>query len=244
MKKFSLFLIPILIGTMIFVGCGKNEKKTALLTGSDTGNGAGTNTTAVMSKQSATMALSFASMGATYSPHLAPAKKQAGEIPTQDNEGFYDFSTQGMTIKVKFLNADGSTATMMGWDSAKLQVKISATYSYGTFSGDFTVDNVNEKMSGTITSSDPIGGTFTATLTDITYDKSGTTGIPTGGTMTISGSSGYSGIFTFGKSGTTYTCDGTISYGGQQVATVNLTYDATGKYTGYYTDGTGTHPIS
>ena len=102
MKKFSLFLIPILIGVVVFVGCGKNEKKTSLLTG-----------TSVDSYQSSPMASSVVTLfsvsndGATSGDTSYGAPRKVGTqmegIGEANANGEYSFTDpKGMTIKIQF----------------------------------------------------------------------------------------------------------------------------------------------
>lgn len=102
MKKNNLFLIPILIGVMVFAGCGKNEKKTSLLTG-----------TSVDSYENSPMASAVAALfktagtgaGAGTTSYGAPAKVGTvmQELGEADAEGKYTITDpMGMTIKIQF----------------------------------------------------------------------------------------------------------------------------------------------
>lgn len=102
MKKFSLFLISILIGVIFSSGCGKNEKKTSLLTG-----------TSVDSYESSPMASAVVALfkaagtgaGAGTTSYGAPAKvgTKMQELGEADAEGKYTIiDPMGMTIKIQF----------------------------------------------------------------------------------------------------------------------------------------------
>lgn len=266
MKRFNLFLITVLLGAMVFVGCGKNEKKTSLLTGSTTvssGQPATQSTTASIAANSASMAAKAGASGsmASPSPHLTIAKagQRASGLTGPDATGFFTYpGFTGTTMKIRFLNAAG------GWlnlnqemmNLAKINVNIISAYSYGTFTGDFyilatssTIGSTTKTMeTGTITSADPVGGTFTATITNMVFEQTTVNelpmGLPISGTMAITGSSGYTGTNTYTKDDSTYKCEGPIYYQGQHVAHVYLTFNKTfGNYTGYYTDADGVHII-
>ncbi|MDD5687091.1 MAG: hypothetical protein PHE88_04580 [Elusimicrobia bacterium] len=274
MKKFNLFIIPALIGAMVLAGCGKNEKKTALLTGVATatsgqsgsgGQPATKSTTASIAANSASMAARAGASGSItgFAPHLAIANAEqrvATGLTGPDADGFFTYPNfTGTTMKIKFLNTAGGwlhlNQEMIGL--AKINVKITSTYAFGVFTGDFyiletvaTLTATTETMeSGTITTADPVGGTFSAVISNMVMEKTTVAGIPMGipisGTMAITGSSGYTGTNTYSKDGSTYKCEGPIYYNGAKVADVYLTFSTTfGNYTGYYidaTDTTGTH---
>lgn len=101
-KKICLVLYPILIGTMFFVGCGKNEKKISLLTG-----------TSVLSYESSPMASALVALfntastgaGAGTTSYGAPAKVGTGmpELGEANANGEYTFTNHmGMTVKMQF----------------------------------------------------------------------------------------------------------------------------------------------
>ena len=123
----------------------------------------------------------------------------------------------------------------------KVNTVVTSQYSYGTFTGNFTVrlaDNALE--SGTITSADPVNGSFTASISGMTFEMTTINGqiigIPITGTMTLTSTSGYAGTNTYSKSGSDYKCEGPITVQGTEVAHVYLTFNASfGNYTGYYT---------
>lgn len=104
MKKLSLVLIPILIGVVFFVGCGKNEKKTSLLTGTTT-TSSYTNSPMASSVvalfRSSQSGSTGANSGSTQSPALVGTiMPQLGEA---DVNGEYTFTDpMGMTVKMKF----------------------------------------------------------------------------------------------------------------------------------------------
>ena len=250
MKKFNLFLISILIGAMFSAGCGKNEKKTSLLTGSSLieGQPATQSTTASISANSASMAAKAGASGSMtgLSPHLAIAKtgQRVPELTGPDANGFFTYpGFTGTTMKIRFLNTAG------GWlnlnqemlNLAKINVNITSTYEFGIFTGDFyilttysTINAATKTMeTGTITTADPVGGTFTATITNMVFEQTTVNGLPMG--LPITGTNTYS------KDGSTYKCDGPIYLNGSKVADVYLTFSTTfGNYTGYYIDASGT----
>ncbi|MFA5779768.1 MAG: hypothetical protein WC947_06495 [Elusimicrobiota bacterium] len=259
MKKFNLFLISILIGAIFFAGCGKNEKKTSLLTGTSGGQPASQSTTASVAANCASMAAKAAGGGVSFAPHLSPSlHKVVTGLGEPDAEGYYTFGGYtGTTMKLQFLNS--SRQPIMNIQSQEMltlkyiHVVLVSQYAYGTFNGDFTMlystSSYETMESGTITTSDPVGGTFTATITNMIVEKKtvqgAIVGVPLSGSMTISGSSGYTGTNTYSTVGSVHKCEGPIYYQGQQVAYVYLTFNETfGNYTGYYidaSDASGTH---
>ncbi len=105
MKKFSLFLIPILIGTMLFVGCGKNEKKSALLTGTTITTTQDSSASPMASSVKALCITSGAGAGAGTTSRGAPAKVGTvmPELGEAKDNGEYSFTNpMGMTIKLQF----------------------------------------------------------------------------------------------------------------------------------------------
>jgi len=106
-------------------------------------------------------------------------------------------------MKLQFLNS--SKQPILNIQSQEMltlkyiQVVIASQYTFGTFNGDFTMlystSSYETMESGIITASDPVGGTFTATITNMIVEKKtvqgAIVGIPLSGIMTISGSSGY-----------------------------------------------------
>ncbi len=138
----------------------------------------------------------------------------------------------------------------MGFDQrmaalAKINVVITSQYTYGIFQGNFTMlystSSYETMESGTITTADPVGGTFTATITNMIVEKQtirgAIVGVPLSGSMTISGSSGYTGTNTYSTVGSVHKCEGPIYFQGTEVAHVYLTFNETfGNYTGYYTE--------
>jgi hypothetical protein len=206
------------------------------------------------SKSSSNQALGAGSM--TSATGLAPAAvlgrvaraPGAQGLTGPDGDGFYAYSGfTGSTVKIKFLNASNN-AVAPGPTIVKLNVVVSSQYSYGTFTGNFVVRVSDDSLeSGTITSADPVNGTFTATISGMTFEmttiNNQTIGIPITGTMTLTSTSGYGGTNTFSKSGSDYKCEGPITVSGNEVARVYLTFNTSfGNYTGYYTTtGSDTH---
>lgn len=267
MKKFNLFLISILIGAVFFAGCGKNEKKTSLLTGTVNQEGeialptTQEGTAATASAKSANLAaMSGGGVGAGgfLASHRAISKTGLADLGVIDSEGFYTIPAgfTATTMKISFLKSDGSYinfSTLTGPPSiTKIRVKVTTVYSFGTFNGNFLISNIGtatETMeSGVITCADPLGGNFTATMSNMVMERvtinGANMGLPISGTMAISGSTGYSGTNTYSKVGSTYKCEGPIYYpnANTKVADVYLTFNSTlGNYTGYYVNvGTDT----
>ncbi|MHB9154269.1 MAG: hypothetical protein ACYC5N_01090, partial [Endomicrobiales bacterium] len=102
-----------------------------------------------------------------------------------------------------------------------------------------------EIESGQITGTDSLGGTYSLSFSHVQYAAvNASLGLPTGGTMSITSSHGYTGTFIFNGAGGAYTLSGAMAYQGQQAATVSLAFDsASGKYAGSYADGTGTFEV-
>jgi hypothetical protein len=218
-----------------------------------------TESTAGMAKQSGNMAAGAITEGLTPVPFgndtitlLAPrmtdeaAARKISLLP--DAEGYFDFSDYYPSLKLKFMDASQAPYSYIYVYSDWLGVRFNRDYAYGVFSGDFLCHRsvMPKVISGTITALDPLGGTFSATLSNITYEElPGDKGVPVSGSMTLmNGSSGYIGTFTFGKSGSSYVCTGAVTYQSAQMATVSLTFDA-GQltYAGSFTDDTGVHQI-
>lgn len=196
------------------------------------------------------------------SPLRAAISRAGMPLGGPDTDGWYTYSgVSGSTIKIRFHNAITtaiSSATVisniMGPAAAgmkTIEVDITTQYAFGTWHGYFLVDHTvsPEKMSGNITSPDPVGGSFTETMSNITmesYVLSGQTiGIPVSGTSSLVSHDGsYSGTFAYGKTGGVYTHTGTITapVNGTPttVATIYLTFNTTlGNYSGYFVDMDG-----
>ncbi len=251
-------------------GCGDNKTKEKLIgtTMYDSNTVTGGITTTVlpatpeasvsgMAQLSAGMMSNVITAGATPvnfggTPISLLAPQQTGQapsskrIPSLGSDGYWDFSEYYTGLKVQFLDANQVPKTALDITSPWIRVKFAVTYSYGLFTGEFLCNQIvsPKVLSGTIIAPDPLGGTFTATLTDITYQMTGSVGMPVSGSMTLSSSSGYTGTFVFASTAGTSTCTGTITNAGSTVATVSLTFNATaGKYTGSYVDNTGVHAL-
>jgi hypothetical protein len=176
-----------------------------------------------------------------------------GSLPQDtDSDGWREYTNVGSDIEIQLLNASDTVLTdaaiFAGAVIKKIKVKITTIYSYGTWQGTFEVlrdSSGNETMSGTITAADPVGTSFTETLTGIAMDQitiSGQAiGVPKSGSSTLTSTGGYTGTFTYTNPSTSvYKHEGTIVANGSTVATVNLTFSTTvGNYTGYYTDAAG-----
>ncbi|MBN1823611.1 MAG: hypothetical protein JW803_04765 [Endomicrobiales bacterium] len=271
MKKIIYFMMAVsVMGAS--AGCGDNKTKEKLLgttVYNSSGSGGGTTvtstpeeSTADMSADSATMTTLAGQGGA--SAFLAPGVNgafarayQASKVPTgltgPDADGYYTYSGfSDSTMKIRFQKADGSAVNFNTNPAdmanlARVRVRLTSNYSFGNFSGDFTMfvtTNTTEMTieSGTITlSNDPGGlGGFTATISNMVLEMVGsgasTYGLPKQGSMTITSTLGtYTGTGTYSKSGTNYLYTGDISAFGSKVAEVHLTYSSTlGNYTGYW----------
>ena len=184
--------------------------------------------------------------------------KNVPSLPTDsDGDGWREYTNVGSTILIQLCNSAGTALSdaqiFAGATIAKIKVKISSTYTAGQWEGVFEVvlNGSSEIMSGTITASDPVGGSFTETLSNIemeTITISGQSiGVPVNGTSSLTGtfntngvSGSYTGAFTYGKSGSTYTHNGTITYENTVVAQLFLTFSTSfGNYTGYFIDVDG-----
>lgn len=258
------FLAMVCVAGVLCAGCGDNKTKEKIVNGgviTGTGSSAASATPA---SYSGNVAVNTAGMisrmgsGMGKSGMFAPSRAgyAVAGLTGPDAEGYYQYADLGSDFRIKFMNAAGDTLnpddhTQTGMGSfTQLSVKIRSAYQYGTFVGAFVIDaalnsSTETVKSGTITSSDPVGGTFTAVITPGMVMEKTTVGgttifVPKDGVMSISSTSGYTGTNTFSKSGATYTCDGPINYAGQQVANVHLTWsESFGNYTGYYTDAAG-----
>jgi hypothetical protein len=241
-------------------GCGDNKTKEKIVNGGSI-SGVGTSAAtaaATPASYSGNVAVNSAGMisrmgsgmgkAGVFAPALSGARV-AGLVAVGD--GFYQYADLGSDFRVKFMNAAGDTldpSSAQMATVAKLEVKIRSLYEFGTFNGDFFIDvALNSSMetvtAGTITSSDPVGGTLTAVITpgmllEKTQTAAGTAiFVPHAGVMTISSTSGYTGTNTFTKDGAAFVCTGPINYNGSKVADVSLTWDsAFGNYTGHYID--------
>lgn len=262
MKIKNIGLISALIAAVVLAGCGKNEKKQALILGMATSGGAGgagqpasAATTAAIAKNSANMAARAGAAGTMTgmpSPRRAVSSlEDLASLGTPDSEGFYTYpGFTGTTMKVKFMDSSGTTLTigpaMANLD--KINALVTSTYEFGTFNGDFLmkfggINATTETMEkGEIKASDPVGGSFTATMNNVVVKRFTTAdglkmGLPMSGSMSIVGSSGYTGTNTYSTDGTIYKCEGPIYLNGTKVAEVYLSFDSSfGNYTGYYID--------
>ena len=253
-------------------GCGDNKTKqklygTQVITATSAGAGNGNLSTADGMSKAVSLSANVGAMacGSISSGGMAPSKA-GSRVPTvtgltgPDADGYFSvpgYSFSNTTVKIRFQKADGSA--ILNYQSqdmqflAKLHLKVTTAYSFGQFNGDFLITwsnltTTNETMeSGTITTADPVGGTFTAIITNMVVERTLVNaipfGIPISGTMSISGTAGghtYSGTNTYSKDGTTYKCEGPITVEGAKVADVFLTfYKTTGNYTGYWLDPQG-----
>jgi hypothetical protein len=266
MKKIIFLSITAAIAVGL-AACGDNKTKkkligTQVITSSSSGAGNLSTKDGLSSAVLRGANVSSMATGSIGAGGLAPlyngaiSRVPSGEgLSGPDGEGYYSisgYSFSNTTVKIRFQDAAGNALTLgPGMASlAKLHVKITTAYAFGTFNGDFLILNAgltatSETMeSGTITTSDPVGGTFTATITNMVVERTTINGIPFGlpvsGSMDISGSAGgfsYSGSNTYSKSGSSYKCEGPINVSGAKVADVYLTFNTTaGNYTGYWVD--------
>ena len=179
MKRY-IFLFQIVALAVCVVGCGDNKAKEKVINGGLL-NGDSYTTTAASTpaSYSGNVAVNSAGMISRMGSGMGKAGMFAPSFVAQrvagmngpDSDGFYKYNDLGSDFRIKFMNASGAT---LNPDSAQmaaftqLEVKIKSLYQYGTFDGDFIIDaslnsNTETVKTGTITSSDPVGGTFTAT---------------------------------------------------------------------------------
>jgi len=260
-------LLPLLFAV---VSCGDNKTKEKLVgTSVVSGSSAGAATTSGDSSTAAAQSAAFVLQSANIAPAAgamgsgigipAPVLESISRVPAgglpadTDGDGWREYTGVTSTIKIQLMDAAGSVLSdsqiFMGTAIRRIRVRISTTYTYGGWSGEFDVvrDAAGaETMSGTITSADPVGGSFTETLAGITMDQTiiagQQIGIPKSGTSSlVSTGGGYSGTFTYTKDASgVYKHEGDILYQSQIVARVYLTFNASvGNYTGYYLDAAG-----
>gem|GEM_PF-2870317 len=275
MKKYICFISSTLL-MLNFIGCGDNKTKeklygTQMVTSNSNQSSTPGGYSSTLATDSATMVTKMGKgVGVSHAPSLLLAsslvyKATPPGMTGPDTNGFYS-STQGSSvIMVKFMGATGNTLIFNNVTAGllrSLEVKITTQYQYGAWNGDFFLSKSAPYgqtdpeiiTSGTITSSDPIGGSFTATITAgmtmdyITLSDGTKMGVPNSGSMTLSSTSGgYTGTMNYtSPSLTDHRCDGTIMVSTTTVATVHLTFDTSStNYFGYYIDSSGvSHNIS
>ena len=257
-------------------GCGDNKTKqklygTQMATATSAGSGAAAGSGNLSTPSGVSKAVSLgANVGAMACGSVSSggmALSKAGSqvykvsgLTGPDADGYFSvpgYSFSNTTVKIRFQKADGSA--ILNYQSAdmqylaKLHIKVTTVYTFGQFNGDFLVTwsnltTTSETMeSGTITTADPVGGTFTATITNMVVERTTINGVPFGipisGSMAISGTAGgssYSGTNTYSKVSGVYKCEGPINVSGVKVADVFLTFNTTtGNYTGYWVDTDG-----
>ena len=278
MRKIICFFSSVILLANLS-GCGDNKTKeklygTQVITSNSYNNPKSPATySSTLATDSATMVTKMGQgVGVTHAPSaLRPTSILYGANPpgmgNQDTNGFYS-STQGASvISVRFLDGPG-TGNTITFDQVTtgamrgLEVKIATQYQYGAWNGDFFLSKASPYgktdpetiTSGSITSSDPIGGSFSATIAAgmtmdmITLADGTQVGVPKSGSMTLSSvSGGYTGTMTYAvNTAADHTCDGNILVGTMTVASVHLKFDKTNvNYAGYYTDADGvSHNIS
>lgn len=261
MKKLIYLSLSAAVAASLLSACGDNKTKKKLI-GSQmitSSSGSGTLSTTDGLSKAVSLSANTGAQACGKSKYVAAQARAASargasgaDLGSQDSEGFYTISNYGFTntsVKIRFQDAAGN-ALAVGPALAsyvRLRVKVTTVYAFGTFAGDFlikpdTSTDTETMESGTITTADPVGGTFTATISNMVVERTSVNGtyigLPVSGSMAISGTAGgfaYTGTNTYSKSGSTYKCEGPINVSGAKVADVYLTFSTTfGNYTGYW----------
>lgn len=265
MNKMVWIFLVVIVGLSLSA-CGDNKTKEKLLGSEVLTSTSGGATSAVTEEnlavtaitKTANMAAQAGALGTgsgipTAQQIFSTVKNAGGLLPQDsDGDGWREYPLPGIDIKIQLLDAGNTLLTdaaiLSGTSIKKIKAKITSTYSYGIWRGEFEIvraSDGSETMSGTITSDDPVGTTFTETLTNVTMDQTTISGIPIclpkSGTATLTSTGDYTGAFTFTHpSADAYKHQGTVTAEGKVVATVDLTFNKTfGNYTGYYIDEDG-----
>ena len=265
-KKASLFICASLILILIISGCGDNVKKIVggPVTEQGTLSRGGVADTASIAQMTVFLSQLCCMIGGSYgqanpSPTLRKAlalRKSDDwvEIEGPDSNGWYEWEITDselpefyISMKFRFFIGNDPVITptiddTAGWsniadDITKVEFDMTASSEDMYLTFDMAIDDL-DSASFTISGEMTIADYLTAETFEIEFDNiTGNEYGPTGGTITLTSSSGYSAELSFNSD---HSADGFVYYGGSQAAKIHINPDGTGTYT----DDTGTHSIT